>query len=151
MQPASNTRTFTLDLRGTPVEIEAEITGATAEILRATTDDGAAFHVTPDDLDTIEQAIFESTEVEAFDFTLGRRETFRVRHNADHIVAIFTACGALVPRSGQQFTETAEAFHIDRQYAQAVESDVPHFAALSGFLHPAPHASGNGHGLRRAA
>ena len=150
MQPVLNTRTFTLDLRGTPVEIEATIDGASASIERATAD-GHPFNVTCDDLDTIERAIFDETAVEAFDFTLRRRERFRVRHNGPEIVAIFTACGALVPPSGEQFTETAEAFHIDREYAEAIESDQPRLAAMAGFLHAQPFTHLSGHGLRRAA
>ena len=155
MQPVPNThlmtRTLTLSLRGTQVEIEAHVERDTAEIHRATTSDGAPFDVTCDDLDTIEAAIFESTTVEALDFTLGRNEPFTVRHNGAHIVAIFAACGALVPFSSPQFTETAEAFHIDRQYAEAVDSDQPRAAALAGYLHPAAHPHSAGHGYRRAA
>lgn len=150
--PLANTRTFTLDLRGTPVEIEAAITGASAEIIRATAPDGASFSVTCSDLDTIEAALFEETPVEALDFTLGRREQFQVRHMGDLIAAIFTASGALVPPSGEQFTETAEAFHIDREYAEAVESDQPRAAARAGFLFPThPIPTQQGIGYRRAA
>ena len=151
MQPISNTRTFTLNLRGTPVEVEATVNKDTAFIERATAPDGTAFNVTSSDLDTIEAALFEETSVEAYDFMLGRFQKFTVRHNGAHIVAIFTACGVLVPPSGEQFTETAEAFHIDREYAAAVASDAPHAAALAGYLHPVPYLHRAGHGLRRAA
>ena len=149
--PFITTRTFTLNLRGTAVEIVAAINKDTASIERATDSQGHPFNVTSVDLDTIEAALFESTEVEAFDFTLGRFERFTVRHNGEHIVAIFTRCGALVPQGSPQFTETAEAWHIDREWSQAVESDAPHAAALAGYLHPAPHVHRAGHGLRRAA
>ena len=79
--------------------------------------------------------------------------SFTVRHNGPYIVAIFARCGALVPQSSPQFTETAEAFHIDREYAEVVESDQVRAAALAGFLHPVPRPfpSSAGHGYRRAA
>ena len=49
-------RTFTIDLRGTEVEIEAAIDKATAEILRVTDTAGQHVDVTPDDLDAITRA-----------------------------------------------------------------------------------------------
>ena len=144
-------RTFTIDLRGTFVEVEATICKATAEILRATGADGLHFDVTCDDLDTIEAAIFEETVTEAFDFTAGRNQRFTVRHNGDHIVCIFSPGGFLLPEHSPQFTETAEAFFIDRQYNEAVESDQPRHAALAGYFHPEPYPNNAGHGHRRAA
>ncbi len=144
-------RTFTIDLRGTPVEVEARIEKTTAEILRATDAEGLPFDVTCDDLDTIEAAIFETTETEAYDFRAGRNHRFTVRHNGEHIVAIFNTGGFLLPEHCPQFTETAEAFLIDRQYNEAVESDQPRRAALAGYLHPQPQPHSAGHGLRRAA
>ena len=122
--PNPNTRTLTLNLRGTEVEIEALLRDTTATIVRATAPGGLSFDVQPDDLDTIEEALFDETTVEALDFTLHERRAFQVRHNGDHIVAIFTGGGALVPSSSEQFTETAEAFHIDRQWAMIDEADV---------------------------
>ena len=46
-------------------------------------------------------------------------------------------------------TEASEAFFIDHQYAEAVESDQPHLAA--GYLHPEPYPQSAGIGYRRAA
>ncbi len=154
MQPTSNlsqVRTFTIDLRGAPVEVEARIEKATAEILRVTDAEGQALDVSCDDLDTIEAAIFEETETEAYDFTAGRNVRFRVRHNGEHIVAIFNTGGFLLPEHCPQYTETAEAFLLDREYTAAIESDQPRAAALAGYIHPQPQPHSAGHGLRRAA
>ncbi len=144
-------RTFTIDLRGTSVDVEARIEKATAEILRATDTEGLPFDVTCDDLDIIEAVIFETTETEAYDFRAGRNHRFTVRHNGEHIVAIFNTGGFLLPEHCPQFTETAEAFLLDRQYNEAVESDQPCAAALAGYVHPEPYPNSAGHGLRRAA
>ena len=144
-------RTFTIDLRGTPVEVEARIEKASAEILSATDPEGVPFDVTCNDLDTIEAAIFEETETEAFDFRTGRNRRFTVRHNGEHIVCIFNSGGCLLPEHSPQFTETAEAFLLDRRYNEAVESDQPRLAALAGYIHPEPYPNSAGHGYRRAA
>ncbi len=150
MKTLIGTNTFTIDLRGAPATVEARIEKATAEILRATDAEGLPFDVSCDDLDTIEAAIFETTETEAFDFSAGRNHRFTVRHNGEHIVAIFNTGGFLLPEHCPQFTETAEAFLLDRQYAEAVESDQPHLATIAGY--PArPIPSQQGIGYRRAA
>ncbi len=88
--------------------------------------------------------------VEAFDVMTGALHRFTVHHDKGRVLEIRYAEGYSVPKSSPQFTESAEAFHIDREYAEAVESDQPRLAALAGYQ-PRPIPSQRGIGYRRAA
>ena len=150
--PAANTRTFTLDLRGTTVQIEATISRAAYEIF-SVRDANGQVSTTAGDLDEIEAQLdrIQETSLTAFDPETRAVERFTVVSLGWNILWIVREDGSTVRRSSPAFTEVAESWHIDREYAAAVESDAPHAAAVAGYLHPVPSLHRAGHGLRRAA
>ena len=151
-------RTFLINLRGTSVEIDAEITFCAYQIMRATCPAGRPFDVSLDDLEvfetTIEQMI-QTVETRAVNLETGQTETFTVTSWGADILAIENAGGYVLPRCTPTFSEVAEAFALDREYAEAVESDQPHAAGRAGYLRPVPvpvpSPQRTGFGLRRAA
>ena len=154
MQTVSNTRTFTIDLNGSPVQIEAAISNAAYTIFNVNDDAGQSVETTSADLDQIERQLdrIEETRLTATDPDSGATETVTVVSLGLNILWIVRLDGSTVARSSAQFTEYAECFHIDREYAAAVDSDQPHAAALAGYTHPTnPITSQQGIGYRRAA
>ena len=81
----------------------------------------------------------------------GREETFTVTSLGVDILAIQNVGGYVLPRHTPTWSEVAESWHIDKEFAEATESDEPCAAALAGYLHPEPYPNSAGHGLRRAA
>ena len=55
------------------------------------------------------------SHIEAVDVMTGRRRLFTVYHEAGRVVEIHYGDGCAVPRKSEQFTETEDAFHIDRR------------------------------------
>ncbi len=152
--PFSTRRTFSINLSGTPVEIDAEIAFASYTIMRATDAAGRPFDVSLDDLEVFETTVermIERTETRAVNLETGQTETFTVASLGSDILAIQNAGGYVLPRCCPTWSEVAESWHLDREYTEAVESDQPRRAALAGFLHPRPLPNQQGHGLRRAA
>ncbi len=149
----TTTRSFTINMSGTPVEIEAEIAFCAYSIMRATCPAGRPFDVTLDDLEVFEQhveALITSTTTQALNLETGSVESFTVTSWGNDILAI-QSMGYTLPRHSPTWTEAAEAFHIDREFGMAIESDQPHAAHVAGFLHPQPIPSQQGIGYRRAA
>lgn len=70
------------------------------------------------------------TFVEALNLETGREEEFTVKHHGDTIEAIVGRSGFTVPKNSEQFTEVAEAFHIDRYWKMLEESDVQGYGRL---------------------
>ena len=64
------------------------------------------------------------TFVNAINVMTGEMEEFTVKHRGETIDAIVNRSGFSVPASSEQFTEVAEAFHIDRYWKMLEESDV---------------------------
>ena len=146
-------RTFRLPLQGHPATVEALISYTSYDILEATGRAGRKLDVTCDDLDIIEAHIdseIVTSETEAYCFESGRLETFKVISHQGSVLAVINTGGYSLPRHTPQFTEAAEAFALDAQYAEAVESDQPRMAALAGYP-PRPIPSQQGIGYRRAA
>ncbi len=149
----TTTRSFLINLSGTTVEIEAEISFTAYQIMRAGCPAGLPFDVSLDDLEIFESYVEEqitSTTTQALNLETGRMETFTVTAWGSDILAIQNGTYSL-PRHSPTWTEAAEAWHLDRQYAEVVESDQPHLAHIAGFLHPQPIPSQQGIGYRRAA
>ena len=154
MTTFSAARHFTIQLNGSPVQIEAAISATTNEIFAVNDANGEPVETTSADLDAIEAQLdaIQETTFDAIDPDSGAVETVTVVSLGLNIMWIVRADGSTVARSSAQFTEYAECFHIDREYAAAVDSDQPHAAARAGFLFPThPIPTQQGHGLRRAA
>ncbi len=146
-------RTFHLPLHGHPATVAALISYTSYDILEATGRAGRKLDVTCDDLDIIEAHIdsqIVTSETEAYCFESGRLETFKVISHQGSVLAVINTGGYSLPHYCPQFTEGAEAFALDQEYAEAVESDQPRLAALAGYpARPIPNQQG--HGYRRAA
>ena len=146
-------RTFRLPLHGHPATVEALISYTSYDILEATGRAGRKLDVTCDDLDIIEAHIdsqIVTSETEAYCFESGRMERFQIVSHQGSVLAVINTGGYSLPRHTPQWTEAAEAFALDQEYAEAAESDQPHLAVLAGY--PArPIPSQQGHGYRRAA
>ena len=67
---------------------------------------------------------YEVDSVEAFDVATGYSHRFIVRHDKGRVLEIRYAEGYSVPKGSEQFTETAEAFHIEREWKVMEDSDV---------------------------
>ena len=109
-------------VRVTSGEIDAEITFTSYAIMRATCPAGRPFDVSLDDLETFEsyvEALIESTTTRALNLETGRTETFTVTSWGNDILAI-QSMGYTLPRHSPTWTEAAEAWHLDREYAEAV-------------------------------
>ena len=146
-------RTFTIDLSGTPCEIDAMISYASYIIMDVRPSDGFPFEFTADDMETFEQYVEEqitSTTLRALDLDTYQTAIFTVHAFGSDILAIVHESGHTVERNSPTWTEAAEAFHIDREFTEAVESDQPHFAAFAGYP-PRPVPPQGGIGYRRAA
>ncbi len=153
-EPMKLLRTFHLPLHGHTATVEALISHTSYDILEATGRAGRKLDVTCDDLDIIEAHIDSqiiTSETEAYCFESGRMERFKVISHQGSVLAVINTGGYSLPRHTPQFTEAAEAFALDREFAAAIESDQPRAAALAGYLQPRPLPNQQGHGLRRAA
>jgi len=153
--PFTTRRTFTISLQGRPCQVEASISHTAYEIGRISAN-GCTVTITLDDLEIIEahiDASIQTTETEAYNFTSGRMERFQVVSHQGSVLAVIDTGGYSLPRHSPQFSEAAEAFALDQEYAEAVESDAPHVAAAAGFLRPVPvpQNAGVGNRYRRAA
>ena len=151
--PFTTTRQFTISMSGTPVTVEAQIAFASYMIMCATGADGRPFEVSLDDLETFEsyvEARIESTTTRALDLDTGREEIFTVASIGSDVLAILNVGGYVLPRCTPTFSEVIEAWHIDREYTAAIESDQPRAAAFAGYP-PRPTVSQQGIGYRRAA
>ncbi len=150
----TTTRSFTINFSGTPVEIEAVIAFCAYSIMSARCPAGLPFDVSLDDLEVFEsyvEGMIRTTSTQAVNLETGQTETFTVTSWGTDILAIQNAGSFTLPRHTPTWTEAAEAWHLDRQYAEVVESDQPQAAAAAGFLRPVPIPSQQGIGYRRAA
>ena len=156
-EPMKLFRTFALDLNGTDVEIDAQISLASYVIMDVRAADGYPVNFTEEDMEAFEMYVEEqitTTTTQAMDLETGRMETFSIVSWGPDIIAVLNGTYSL-PRCSPQFTEACEAFHLDREFEMAIESDAPRAAAGAGFLRavsiPAPSPQRTGFGLRRAA
>ena len=147
-------RTFLINLSGTACQIEAMISFTSYIITDVIDADGYPVEFGEDEMEVFEQHVdarIRSTTLKALDLDTYATATFTVHDIDGHILAIEHESGHTVERNSPTWTEAAEAWHIDRQYAEVVESDAPHAAAAAGFLHAEPIPSQQGIGYRRAA
>lgn len=124
------TLTFSIDLDAAPnCTAEALVQGDRAEVTRVTDSSGNPVPVSLDDLDRIEEHIFpEETTFELPNPFTGTPTTYTVHHDGERIGKITDPFGFSFPRHAEEFTEIAEVFHIDRQWAMMEESDVQGYA-----------------------
>ncbi len=144
-------RTFLINLSGTAVEIDAEITFTSYAIMRATCPAGRPFDVSLDDLEIFEQFVesrITSTTLQALDLDTYATASFTVHAYGNDILAVVHESGHTVERNSPTWSEVVESWFIDREFQMAVESDQPHLAAVAGYLHPAPVPSQQGIGNR---
>ena len=126
--------TFHATLAAGPAAVTAELDGDHNEVTAVTDPCGKPLDVTPDDLDTIEAALergrftarrtYTVTELQALDVMTADTVEFIVEHDEGSIQCIRYRDGIAVPYSSEQFTETAEAFYLDRLYEE--EQDALH-------------------------
>lgn len=153
MKRFSETRSFRLQLNGERVQVEAAISKAAYEIFSVRNAAGTEVPTVPEDLDEIEAQLerIESTTLAAYDSETGRTETVTVVSLGWDVLFVTRQDGTNARRSSPLFTEAAECFAIDREYAEAVESGYARTAAAAGYLRPQTWPNSSGHGLRRAA
>ena len=147
-------RSFLLDLSGTEVQIEAMISFTSYIITDVISLDGYPVDFTEADMETFEahvDARIVSTSLRALDLDTYHEATFTVHDIDGVILAIEHESGHVVERNSPTWTEAAEAWSLDRQYAEAIDSDAPQAAAAAGFLRPVPVPQNAGIGYRRAA
>ena len=147
-------RTFSINLNGTAVEIEAAISFVSYEIMSARCPAGRPFDVSLDDLEVFETFVesrITSTTLQALDLDTFKPTTYVLHAYGNDILNIQHESGHTVKRNSPTWSEVVESWFIDREYAEALDSDQPHAAAAAGFLHPQPFPSQQGHGMRRAA
>jgi len=128
----TTTRSFTISLSGTPVEIEAQISHCAYTIMRATDTAGCPFEVSLEDLEVFEsyvEGMIRTTSTQAVNLETGQTETFLVHAIGSDILAIQNNGGYVLPRCSPTFSEVSEAWCLDREFAEVVESDQPHAAA----------------------
>ncbi len=112
-KPFTTTRCFSINLSGTPVEIEAQIGHCAYIIMRATDTAGRPFDVSLDDLEVFETTVermIERTETRAVDMETGRTEPFTVASMGADILAIQNVGGYVLPRCSPTGSERAESW-----------------------------------------
>ena len=149
-------KTFLINLSGTDVQIEAMISFASFAITDVISLDGHPVQFGEAEMEQFEQHVearIKRTSTQAFDLSTFKPTTFTVHDLDGVILAIEHESGHIVERNSPTFSEVAESWAIDREYAEAVESDQPHLAAAAGFLRPVPVPTqqGIGNTYRRAA
>jgi len=75
-----------------------------------------------------EKQSYTVAHVEAFDVMTGKAHRFTVYHDRGRVLDIRYSDGCTVRRNSEQFTETEDAFHIDRAWQVMEESDVQGYA-----------------------
>ena len=141
-------RTFIIDLSVTATKIEAMISFTAYIITGAIGLDGYAVDFGEDEMEAFEahvDARIVSTTLQALDLDTFKTVNFTVHAIDGVILAIEHESGHVVERNSATWTEVVESWFIDREYAEVVESDQPHLAAIAGFIHPVtvPNQSGN--------
>ena len=119
---------FAATLSAGPATVTAEVSDDHNEITSVTNVYGQPIEVTPDDLDTIEATLeggrftvarsYRSTSLQALDVMTADTVTFIVEHDRGRVQCIRYSDGIAVPYSSEQFTETAEAFYLDRRFEE---------------------------------
>ena len=115
-------RTFHLSLNGSPAQIEALISHTSYEILDATSA-GRPVDLSLEELERFEQHVdsqIKTTETEAYCFESGRMERFQIVSHQGSVLAVIDTGSCSLPRHTPQFTEAAEAFALDQEYADQV-------------------------------
>ena len=149
-------KTFLINLSGTEVQIEAMISFTSFIITDVIALDGFSFDFEEEHMEIFEQHVesrINATSLQALDLDTYNTASFTIHDLDGVILAIEHESGHIVQRNSATFSEVSEAWHLDRQYAEVVESDQPAAAATAGFIHPAPIPvpQNSGIGLRRAA
>ena len=147
-------KNFRLNLSGAAVQISALIAFCAYEIMQATDANGQRYDVSLHDLEVFESFVesrITSTTLPAIDQDTYETVSFTVHAYGSDILAIVHESGHTVERNSPTWSEVAESWDLDRQYAEALDSDAPQVAAAAGFLRPVPIPSQQGFGYRRAA
>ncbi|MGI9173769.1 MAG: hypothetical protein ACR2GR_00420 [Rhodothermales bacterium] len=132
------TFTFPITLSNGPATVTAELDGDRNEITAVTDAYGKPVSVTPYDLDQIEAAIerggftiartYTVTELHALDVMTADTVRFTVEHDEGCVQCIRYRDGIAVPFCSEQFTETAEAFYLDRRFEEEQDAFHDRFA-----------------------
>jgi len=147
-------KTFLLNLSGTEVQIEAMISFTSYIITDVIALDGFPVDFTEDDMETFEEFVegrINATTLQALDLDTFKTATFTIHDLDGVILAIEHESGHVVARNSPTFSEVSEAWHLDREFSEALDSDAPQAAAVAGFLRPVPVPQNSGIGYRRAA
>ena len=132
------TVTFHATLSNGPATVTAEVDGDQNEVTAVTDAYGQPVAVTPDDLDAIEAALeggrfsvarsYAVTSLHALDVMTADTVPFLVEHDQGSVQCIRYRDGIAVPYSSEQFTETAEAFYLDRRFEEEQDAFHDRFA-----------------------
>ena len=132
------TVTFHATLSNGPATVTAEVDGDHKEITAVTDAYCQPLPVTPDDLDAIEAALeggrftttrsYTVTEISALDVMTVDTVPFLVEHDRGSVQCIRYGDGIAIPFCSEQFTETAEAFYLDRRYEEEEDAFHDRFA-----------------------
>ena len=147
-------RSFTINLSGTDVQINAEISFTAYQIMRARCPAGLPFDITLDHLEIFESYVegrISTTTLKALDLDTFKPTTFQVHAYGNDVLAIVHESGHVVQRNSATWSEVVESWFIDRQFNEAIESETPHLAHVAGYTRPQPFPSQSGIGYRRAA
>ena len=154
--PMKLAKTFLINLSGTACQIEAMISFTSYIITDVIALDGFPVDFGEDEMEVFEahvESCITATTIEALDLDTFKPTRFEVHAIDGVILAIEHESGHVVERNSATFSEVSEAWHLDRQFNEAVESDQPGAAHVAGYLHlqPVPSPQQAGHGYRRAA
>ena len=132
------TVTFSATLSDGLATVTAEVSDDHNEVTAVTDVYGQPVEVMPDDLDAIEAALergrfsvertYTVTELHALDVMTADTVRFTVEHDKGHVQCIRYRDGIAVPYSSEQFTETAEAFYLDRRFEEEQDALHDHYA-----------------------
>ena len=149
-------KTFLLNLSGTDVQIAAMISFTSYVITDVISLDGYPVEFGAEEMEVFEahvDARINSTTLKALDLDTYHTASFTVHDIDGVILAIEHESGHVVTRNTPTWSEVAESWHLDREYAEAAGSDQPQAAAAAGFLRPVPlpQQAGVGNRYRIAA
>ncbi len=151
-------KTFLINLSGTACQIEAMISFTSYIITDVIALDGFPVDFGEDEMEVFEAHVesrITATTLQALDLDTYATATFTVHDIDGVILAIEHESGHVVERNCPTWSEVGEAWNLDRQFNEALDSDAPQAAAAAGFLRPVPvpvpSPRRTGFGLRRAA
>ena len=130
---------FPFALASGAATVTATLDAESYEVHEATDPQGQTLLVTPDDLDHIEAYLdacpfvvtrsYEVTETHALDVMNGETAPFIICHDRGEILEIrYGSTAYRAEMSGEQFTEVAEAFYLDRRFEEEEDAFHDRFA-----------------------